>query len=300
MTGATRAQEWTTRRERGALPLIRLGVWIARRLGRRTARLFLYPLCLYFLVSSPAASRASRAYLRRALGRTPRLADIFTHFFTFASCLLDRVFLLNEQNDEFDITVHGEEALREIEQQGGGCMLFGAHFGSFEVARAIGRRRGTLPISLLMYEENAQKIRAALAAINPQLGTEVIGLGRLDSLITVAERLRCGHFIGVLADRNFDGKDLVRYPFLGAPAAFPQGPFRVAMLLRRPVVLMVGIYRGGRRYEVHFEPLAEATEERPRDTQAWLDEIMRRYVARVEHYCREAPFNWFNFYDFWG
>jgi Predicted acyltransferase len=27
---------------------------------------------------------------------------------------------------------------------------------------------------------------------------------------------------------------------------------------------------------------------------------MRRYAARLEHYCREAPFNWFNFYDFWA
>jgi len=27
---------------------------------------------------------------------------------------------------------------------------------------------------------------------------------------------------------------------------------------------------------------------------------MRRYIARLEHNCRAAPFNWFNFYDFWG
>ena len=79
-----------------------------------------------------------------------------------------------------------------------------------------------------MYEENAKKIRAALSAINPRLATEVIGLGRADSLIMVADRLQSGHFIGVLADRNFDGKDLVRYPFLGKEAAFPRGPFRVA------------------------------------------------------------------------
>ena len=71
-------------------------------------------------------------------------------------------------------------------------------------------------------------------------------------------------FIGVLADRNVDGRDMVRYPFLGAQAAFPQGPFRVAMLMQRPVVMMTGIYRGGRRYEVHFELLAEASEARPR------------------------------------
>jgi predicted LPLAT superfamily acyltransferase len=293
------AQEWVARRERGALPLIKLGVWIALRLGRRAARLFLYPICLYFLISSPAASRSSRAYLARVLGRRPRLADIFSHFLTFASCLLDRVFLLNEQSGQFDIRVHGEETVREIERRGGGCILFGAHFGSFEVTRMIGRQRD-LPISLLMYEENARKIRTALAAINPRLETEVIGLGRLDSLITVAERLARGHFVGVLADRNVDGKDLVRYPFFGTPASFPTGPFRVAMLLQRPVVMMIGVYRGGRNYEVFFETLAEASESRPQDSEVWLDGMMRRYVDRLEHHCREAPFNWFNFYDFWA
>jgi predicted LPLAT superfamily acyltransferase len=137
-----------------------------------------------------------------------------------------------------------------------------------------------------------------LGAINPRLETEVIGLGRADSLIAVAERLRRGHFIGVLADRNVDGKDLVRLPFLGAPAAFPRGPFQVAMLLNRPVVLMAGLYRGRGRYEVYFETLAAAAE-RPKDAAAWIEAVMRRYVGRLEHYCRAAPFNWFNFYDFW-
>lgn len=300
MTETSRVQEWVARPERGSQRALKFGVWLARGMGRPVARLLLYPLCLYFLISSPAAARASGQYLGRVLGRRPRLAERFSHFLTFARCLLDRVFLLNEQSDEFDVTVHGEEILQEIERQGGGCILLGAHFGSFEVARAVGRRRRRdLPVSLLMYEENAQKIRAALAAINPHLATEVIGLGRLDSLIAVSARLRQGHFIGVLADRNVDGKDMVRYPFLGAEAAFPQGPFRVAMMLSRPTVLMAGIYRGGRRYEVHFETLAPPAT-RPLDSQAWLDETMRAYVARLEHYCRAAPFNWFNFYDFWG
>jgi predicted LPLAT superfamily acyltransferase len=293
------AQEWTTRPERGSLKLIQFGVWIALHIGRRAARLFLYPVCLYFLASSPAATGNSRAYLTRALGRRPRLADVFRHLLTFASCVLDRVFLLNEQTSELDIRVHGKSLVQEIERNGGGCILFGAHFGSFEAARVIGRQQRDLPISLLMYEENAKKIRAALAAVNPRLETEVIGLGRLDSLITVAERLRRGHFIGVLADRNVDGKDLVSYDFLGAPAKFPQGPFRVAMLLQRPAVMMVGVYRGGNRYDVFFELLAPAPETRARDSASWLDATMRNYVGRLEHYCRAAPYNWFNFYDFW-
>jgi len=294
------AQEWANLPERGSLRSIRLGVWIALQLGRRASRLFLYPICLYYVASAPAATRNSRGYLARVLGRPPHLRDIFRHFLTFASCVLDRVFLLNEQLDHFDIRVHNEEVVQEIERRGGGCILVGAHFGSFEAARAVGRVKRSLPISLLMYEENAKKIRAALAAINPRLAAEVIGLGRLDSMIAVAERLERGHFIGVLADRHFDGKDLVRYPFLGAPAAFPKGPFRIALLLQRPVIMMVGVYRGGNRYDVYFETLAKAPETRPREADLWLDGIMRQYVARLEHYCREAPYNWFNFYDFWS
>lgn len=300
MSGRSGVQEWATRPERGSLSAIRLATWIALRLGRRLAQVFLYPVCLYFLLSSPAALRGSRAYLRRILGRPPRIGEIYRHFLTFASCVLDRVYLLNEQERWFDITVQGEEIVRQIDADGGGCLLFGAHFGSFETARVVGRRYRDLPVSLLMYEANARKIRMALAAINPRLETEVIGLGRLDSLILVAERLRDGHFVGVLADRNVDGKDMQRIAFLGAPAAFPQGPFRVAMMLHRPVVMMAGVYKGRGRYEVRFELLAPACETRPADPQAWQNEIMRRYVTRLEALCREAPYNWFNFYDFWA
>jgi predicted LPLAT superfamily acyltransferase len=299
MSIEARVQEWTVMRERGSLPVIRACVWIAIFLGRRVSRLFLYPVCVYFLLHSRAASRASRQYLTRVLGRRAGMRDVFAHFLAFASCLLDRVFLLNEQTDGFDIDVRGEEIVRGFEEAGGGCMLFGAHLGSFEVARMLGRRR-ELPVSLLMYEENAQKIRAALGAVNPRLTAEVIGLGRADSLLAVADRLQQGHFIGMLVDRNTNGRDMVRYDFLGAPAAFPQGPFRVAMMLQRPIVLMVGLYKGGNRYEVHFELLAPALTARPADPQAWLDDVMRRYVARLEEYCREAPLNWFNFYDFWA
>jgi predicted LPLAT superfamily acyltransferase len=300
MTDKSLVQEWTVRSERGALPLIKLGVWIALRIGRRAARIFLYPTCLYFLLSSKRAARNSREYLARALDRAPGPVDVFRHYLTFASCVLDRVFLLNEEIDRFDVRVHGDDVVRSIMQRGSGCILFGAHFGSFEVIRAVGRRQGHVPISLVMYEENARKIRTALAAINPQLEAEVIGLGRPESLITVAERLDRGHFVGLLPDRNVSGEDRARYSFLGAPAEFPRGPFRMAMLLRKPVVMMVGIYRGGRCYEIFFEPLIDPSEAVAADMDAAIEQAMRRYVAQLENYCRAAPFNWFNFYDFWA
>jgi predicted LPLAT superfamily acyltransferase len=297
---APKASAWATQSERGALPLIRFFVWIALRAGRPVTRLLLYPICAYYLICAAGPRRASRRYLARVLGRPPSLADVLRHFHCFASCVLDRVFLLNGETRCFDIRVAGEEIVRDIGRRGGGCILLGAHFGSFEVARTLGHRQPNLRISLVMYEENARKIRAALAAINPELAMEVIGLGRSDSMIVVGERLEQGHFVGMLADRSVDGEDQVRLAFLGASAAFPQGAFRMAVLLQRPVVLMFGIYHGGRRYQVVFEPLIDPLKPAARDRGQEIEAAMRKYVERVEHYCREAPFNWFNFYDFWA
>lgn len=300
MTLGGAQQEWTVRSERGAVSLIRLIVWVALSLGRPIARQILYPICLYFLIFSKASRRASRDYLARVLGRRSRLVDVYRHYFTFATCALDRVFFLNDQLHLFDLHVHGEEIVLDTWRRGRGCILLGAHFGSFEATRALGRRHADLRVSLLMYEENARKVQSVLNAINPKLAMDVIGLGKPDAMIAVVDCLERGDVVGILPDRSITGESQVRYPFLGVPAAFPLGPFRLAALLKRPVLLMFGIYRGGRRYDIHFETLIDPSDSAPSRRVEDAETTMRLYVERLEHYCGMAPFNWFNFYDFWA
>jgi len=294
------SQQWATRAERGALPLIKLMVWIALRLGRPIARASLYPICIYFLAFSGGSRRASRQYLARALGRTPGLSDVFRHYLSFAACVLDRVFFLNDQLHLFDLHVHGEDIVLEMLRRRRGCILLGAHFGSFEAVRALGRKQPDVRISLVMYEENARKIRTVMDAINPRLAINVIALGASDSMIAVGQRLDQGDFVGMLADRSLAAEGEVRCPFLGTPAAFPDGPFRLAALLNRPVVLMFGVYGGGNRYDIFFETLADPQAPSSCGSAEQTEALLRLYAARLEHYCRKAPFNWFNFYDFWA
>lgn len=124
---------------------------------------------------SPASRRASRDYLRRALGRPPRWTDSYRHFFSFAATVHDRLYLVNDRFDLFDFEVQGVERLNDLLAQGQGLFLIGAHLGSFEVIRA--RRKNTdLRIAMLMHQENAQKINATLAAINPEAALDVIGM----------------------------------------------------------------------------------------------------------------------------
>jgi predicted LPLAT superfamily acyltransferase len=128
---------------------------------------------------------------------------------------------------------------------------------------------------------------------------EVISLGQATSMLDIGRALEKGHAVGVLADRSLTSEVQIKLPFLGGEAAFPIGPFRMAALFRCPVILMVGLYRGGGRYEVHFERLPDLDLGPGRRADA-VAQTMQAYVTRIEHYCRIAPYNWFNFYEFWS
>ncbi|MGI9302155.1 MAG: hypothetical protein ACR2RB_05525, partial [Gammaproteobacteria bacterium] len=70
-------------------------------------------------------------------------------------------------------------------------------------------------------------------------------------------------------------------------------------VMQCPVILFFGIYRGGNRYDVYFEHLTDRVASN-REQQEQIHYWTQRYVERLEHYTRDAPYNWFNFYDLWA
>jgi len=280
------------------MTVLRCAVWIARSLGRPLTRLLILPVCFGFTLFHAEARAASRNYLARVLDRRPRLWDVARHFFTFGTTVLDRVYLLNDEVNRFDITIYGEEIVKEILAHGSGCLLLGAHLGSFEVLRLVGRTQPDLSVSLAMYEDTGRKIGAALNAINPHLAPKIIGLGTPGAMMQIRDCLEQGGFVGMLADRTLRTDTPIMQEFLGAQAGFPIGPIRLAALLRPPVVLMFGLFRGGNRYEIHFEHLASFSASKPDPSE--IEQLIACYVRRLEHFCRTAPYNWFNFFDFWA
>ncbi|BAL24093.1 lauroyl/myristoyl acyltransferase [Azoarcus sp. KH32C] len=291
--------EWAQKPERSNQATLRLMTCISLRLGRRTARVVLWLIATYFLAFSPTARRESRNWLQRVLGRRPSIRDLLRHFFTFASTIHDRVYLVNDRDDLFDIHIHGGEEIRACVARGEGVLLMGAHLGSFEVLRTLGRHGLGARVAMVMYEENARKVNETLAAINPAAHQDIIPLGRLESMLQVKERLDDGSLVGILADRSLDQDGTAAVDFFGSAADFPLGPWRMAAMMKRPVFLMVGLYRGGNRYDLHFEQIADFSTA-TRDNRSEMQRVaLLHYVGRLEHYARSAPYNWFNFFDFW-
>jgi predicted LPLAT superfamily acyltransferase len=292
-------QAWLEQRERSNDPALRFLVWLSLALGRPAGRVLLYPICLYFLLFSVKGRVASRKYLHRVLERPPRVADLFRHYYSFATVALDRMFLLRNRFAQFDVRVHGKHILEEATARGEPCLLLGAHFGSFEALHVFGEEHN-MSVTMMMFEHGSRNMNALAKAIKPGLEKSVIGMGSLDSMIKVRERLERGEWVGMLGDRRIYDSGAVSVPFFGEPAALPTAPFRIAALIGRPVVLMVALYRGGNRYDLHFERLVDAPQLDRSGRDATIRKWAAQYAGRLEYYCRLAPYNWFNFYDFWA
>ncbi len=279
--------------------MLRMMSWVSLRLGRRVARSVLHLIALYFVLFAPDSRRASLSYLPRALGRPATWLDLYRHFFCFASTIHDRIYLINRRYDLFDIDIQGKENIHPMIDAGKGVLLMGAHLGSFEVMRAIGRQLPGLRVAMVMHQDNAQKINSMLAAINPEASMDIIPLGRIDSMLQVQERLDDGMLVGMLSDRTLGNEPMAQASLLGATAALPTGPFRMAALLRRPVVFMVGLYMGDNHYQVHFETLADFSDTPRGQRDQAVEVAIARYAELLNRYTRLAPYNWFNFFDYW-
>lgn len=293
--------QWRQRPELGHPALM---AWFARlclRVGPRVARLMLRPVCAYFFLFKSHERAASNAFLRRVLAREPTAGEVWRHFLTFAETLLDRIYILGADGRGIELEPVNPTVLHEALDQGRGCILLGSHLGSFEASRAIKRARPEVQLRLVMDRQRSPAATAFLESLNPELAHQVLEIGPQPGAgLALLTALRDGALVAMLADRARAGEKTVSVNFLGQPAHFPTAPHEVAMVTQAPIVLFWGLHRGRGKYRIEFEafpaPPRVAREER---TQA-VSSSVQHYARRLEEKAREAPYNWFNFYDFWG
>ena len=290
---------WLDKPERGSALLARAMAFVSLRLGRRVACGILYLIAGYFFLCAPSARRCSREYLRRALAREPRARDCFRHLYAFAVALLDRMYLLHGRYELFTVTSEGVDEMHALHERGGGAFLLGAHLGCFEVISAVGRQRAGMRVAMAMYESNASRYAAIFRSADAASAPQIIPLGQVDAMLRIRDSLDGGTYVGMLADRTIGESSAQVVSFLGAPALFPSGPMRAAAAMRRPVIFMTGLYRGGNRYHAVFHQIADFSQPAAGGREAAVREGIARYVALLESHCRSDPYNWFNFYDFW-
>jgi len=273
---------------------------MATVLGRAPARLLVRGIALWYALLDRPSRKASREWFQVVNGREPSFGMVYGHILRFAQTALDRIFLLRGKTSVFEVTRTGHHHLARAREAGKGAVLLGAHLGSFEAMRA-GADQDDVSVNILGHFENARMVNALFAELNPQAAARVIHIGAdsIDFIFKVQQRVEAGEFVAILGDRTGLNEKTVTVEFFGRPARFPVGPFMLASILKCPVMLTFGLYREPNRYDLHCEPFCERLELPRKNRQDHLRAHVQRFAERLEAYCRQAPDNWFNFYDFW-
>jgi predicted LPLAT superfamily acyltransferase len=302
---------WYRIRERGTALGFRMLLGIYRALGPRAVRALSEVVAFYYFLTSPRARQASRDYLTRLhahcgplpdLPEQPRTRDTYRHFRAFTRSIVDKFLAWSGHREDLDVAFPEYESFLALHRSRRGAIFLSAHLGNLDMMRALGVAAGLEGLNALVYSENAVRFHEMLRKVNPAFALNLIQISQVspDLAITLQEKVDRGEFIFIVADRTPPGgKDrTVQAPFLGAEAPFPMGPFLLARLLRCPVHTMF-CCREGQRYRVRTEPFAERLDWARGERDQALAQWAGRYAQAVEARCRETPFEWFNFFDFW-
>ena len=303
------ASHWSQLAERSSGIGLRFTYQCYRLLGARIARWLLYPIVAYFFLFASGPRRASRDYLRRIAlcsgAPAPRWRDTWRHLFAFAESGLDKLVAWMGEVELSQIDFADRALFDALLASGRGAVLIGAHLGNLEMARALATGQQLAVVNAVVYTQHAQQFNRMLARANPRFGVNLLQLSGLgpDTAIRLQDKIEHGELLVIFGDRTppLEGgasERVSEVEFLGAPASFAHGPLILASLLDCPVYLFFCL-REGARYRIHFELFAQRIELPRRERQQRLGHLLQQYAKRLQAHCLNAPYQWFNFYDFW-
>ncbi|MBX2849936.1 MAG: hypothetical protein KTR16_16545 [Acidiferrobacterales bacterium] len=312
-TESVDTRHWSSVREAGTLFGLRF-LWLVHKLlGRKAVSILLIPTVAYFLVFRSKARRSSLDYLKthyqyfpNAWTRKPGLRDVARHFREFAETVVDKLlsWLIHIDAEDFDV-----EDLRYVEAQLAnpeGQLIIGSHFGNLEYCRGFMHRYNHKVINILVHDKHSENYNTIMQQLNSESRLNIFQVEEFDipTMLKLKNKIDDGEWIFIAGDRTppSGNERTVTVDFMGRKAALPIGPYMLAKGLDCPVQLVFASYDYSQpelpvRFKLsHFAERIELR--RPHREQQLLD-YAQAYAKELERHCQQAPFQWFNFYDYW-
>ncbi|MBR8175678.1 glycosyltransferase family 2 protein [Burkholderia ambifaria] len=304
-----RTRAWWRMPERGSRIGMALLALSCRWFGKDFTSLWLHPIVGYFVLTNRTARTASHAYIARlrdaqaAAVPKPGWRSAYRHMLAFAQAGFDKFVAWSGRLDELDVRFDDSSAFDALAASGRGALVIGAHLGNLEMTRALALRDAHTKVTAIVYTEHAKRFTGVLAGANQAFGKQLVEVSDFgpDTAMMMQSRIDAGELLVIVGDRvpPHDSGKTVDARFLDAQAPFAQGPYILAHALGCPVYLFFCL-KEQRGYRLYFESFADRIELPRRERASHVAQWAQRYAARLEHYCRKAPYLWFNFFDFWA
>ena len=283
----------------------RPGFWFfrtsVRLFGLRGTYGLLYIICLYYALCDRSAISAALSYIERRFpgsGFLRRRLDVYRLFVSQGKQLIDRYAVLSAQT-MFDIRLKGYEQFTALLQDSRkGLILLTTHVGNWQIAMTTLKNIGRT-VYLLMRPEDNPAVEGSLNISREQRHIKIISPEQdLGGVVEIMNVLRQGHVVSIMGDRSY-GFNAIEVSFLGEKAWFPYSAFTIAAAAGCPVVVLFAAKASAYRYIIDVSNVLYPRYEGRRNKREQLQEWVQKFVAILERYVNQYPYQCFLFHDIW-
>lgn len=279
---------------------------------------FALPVAFFYFLFSKRARQECRLYQKNlreyTKNKSPRCVSSYMQILSFSHCVLEKLEgWLGKQ--KYDMLVTHEDDLEELVNslnEGKGALMIGSHLGNIELLRGLSSFgenacRRELSVTTIMEMNATAQFNKTLQEVNPNAGFNVIDPSDIgpDTICTLQEQIEKGGLVVVAADRTSarSRNKCIRENFLGKPADFPYGVFLIASLLKAPVYYCFGLRTKtsslSPKYHMFIEKSGVELNVGRSERENSIRKLCQEFISKLEKYCEEFPYQWYNFYNFW-
>ena len=284
-------------------------------------RIIAFPVGFFYFLFSKRGRRESSRFLRKIAPfiEDPELAKKcrscfgpLRHIVSFSLALVEKLQSWGGKYSFNDIIFQDDDAaelIRELEAGKGAFLLF-SHLGNAMLLQGLLNLGQTgvsrkIPVTAIMDVKVNPHFSRILYELNSQSSMDLITPDDIGSqtAVLLEEKIAAGGLVLIAGDRTSVGGKNSMISFLGKEAPFSSGLFYLPALIKAPVYLIFGLRQKDLSLKpkynmyVHKSHLSFDCSRKERLLRCSL--LAESFVELLEKYCKEKPFQWFNFHDFW-
>ena len=226
----------------------------------------------------------------RIVGKSPSSRTGVVFNLGSEKLILEKKFF-NEGTENFIETI-----FNPIEKQG--CLFVSSHFGGWQISNLSGQMEflefKNFKTVQYVFSPQVQSALQPKDVSNNVLGDRIIKSNlEPNSVLQVKSILESGGLVGVMGDRCESGS-FELLPFFGGLVPIDMRPFRVAVILKCPIVISLTKRVDFLKYELNLKVLNKNGEYQNAEV------LAKEYIQLLEREVENAPEQWFNFYPFWS
>jgi predicted LPLAT superfamily acyltransferase len=275
---------------------------LIRLAGRWPAYAFLHLVTAWYTLLRPSIRRRTYHYLRRRFPEA-RGAALLLHSYrlatAFGKSLVDRAVVGILGPERLAIDFPQAATLQGLLDEGKGVVLMTAHVGGWQAAMP-GVDFLQAPVNMLLQRAQDDVDRHWYEHAGRERPFRTIDpAGYLGGSLEMLAALKRGELLCVMGDRVLGSeRNVLPVPFLGGEALFPVSAYRIAAAADAPIAALFARKTGPARYELLLPAVIRVPDGLGRAPEAYRPYVAA-FVAALEAFAQDNPYQFYNFHDMW-